>query len=224
METTITRTGLKPLEIRTVSVGFLLIGIVIAVTAVSYVLNMTFPYQWLVWGVGAAFAAVALLAFEWPRAFRRPGEVPDGRLRQFLLLAMPLAFLLGSQVCGLGVKACTAVCNVINLSLIGLATVTAIRLHRGQSVGAFLVPLVVLGLVPHCVCDAPINVLWHPMLGGLSPTCNVVPLAVVLFSLSALRGVRPHSSTALVVVLLGMIVFMAAGNALFGFPWQGCVD
>jgi len=66
METTIPRAGLKPLEIRTLSVGFLLVGIVIAVTAVSYVLNMTFPYQWLVWGVGAAFAAVALLAFEWP--------------------------------------------------------------------------------------------------------------------------------------------------------------
>jgi hypothetical protein len=74
------QTGLKPLEIRTISVGFLLVGLAIAVTAASYVLNMTFPYQWLVWIIGAAFAAVALLTLEWPRSFRNPGAVPEGKL------------------------------------------------------------------------------------------------------------------------------------------------
>ncbi len=53
----------------------------------------------------------------------------------------------------------------------------AIRLHKGQQVGIFLVPLVVVALVPHCVCHAPINTLWHRMLGGVAPTCEMVPLA-----------------------------------------------
>jgi hypothetical protein len=132
MENTIKRTGLKPLEVRTVVVGFLLSGIVIGVTALSYVLNMTFRYQFLVWVIGIAFAAVALLLLEWPRAFRSPpGELPKGRLRQFLLLAMPLAFVLDSQICGLGVKACSTLCNVISVSLIGLAPVSAVGILLG---------------------------------------------------------------------------------------------
>jgi hypothetical protein len=225
MENTIAQTGVKPLERRTIMVGFLLVGLAIAVTTVSYGLNMTFTLQWLVWIITAAFAGVALLTLEWPRAFRGlPGEVPEGWLRGFLLLAMPLAYVLGSQVCGLGLKACSVVCHAINLSLIGLATVTAVRLHRGQSVGAVLVPMVVLGLTPHCVCHAPINVLWHSALGGFSPTCNMVPLAATLFSVTALRGIRPRYSAALAGVMLGMIVFMAVGNPLVGFPWQGCVS
>jgi hypothetical protein len=222
MEATIARASWNPLEFRTLSLGFLLVGLAIAVTAVSYALNMTFSYQWLVWGVAAVFAAVALLALEWPRAVRRPGEVPGGRLRQLLLLSMPFAFVLSSQVCGLGTRACNTACHVINLSLIGLAAVTAIRLHRGRSVGAFLIPLVVVGLVPHCVCHAPINLIWHGMLGGVAPTCEMVPLAAALFAVSALRGVRPRSSTALVGAMFGVMVFIIVGGALFGFPWKGC--
>jgi hypothetical protein len=73
METTARQSTATPTEIRSASIGFILVGLGVAVTAVSYVLNMTFPLQWLVWTLGAAFAAVALLAFEWPRSFRRFG-------------------------------------------------------------------------------------------------------------------------------------------------------
>ena len=136
---------------------------------------------------------------------------------------MPLACVLGSQVCGLGLASCGIACTVINLSLIGLSTAPAIRIHRGQPIGAFLIPIVILALTPHCVCEAPINTIWHSVLGGYSPTCNMVPLAVTLFAVSALKGVRPRASAALAGMMLGMIVFMAVGNPLVGFPWPGCV-
>ena len=48
MTTTAAQTELKPLEVRTLIVGFVLVGIAVAVTTVSYLLNMTFVYQWLV--------------------------------------------------------------------------------------------------------------------------------------------------------------------------------
>ncbi len=54
------QTGLKPLEARTLHVGFILAGLVIAVTGVSYLLNMKFQPQFLVWIIGVAFIAVAL--------------------------------------------------------------------------------------------------------------------------------------------------------------------
>ena len=114
MSIAIARERLNPLEMGTLVVGFLITGIAIAVTTVSYALNMTFQYQWLVWVITAAFGAVALITLAWP-------------------------------------------------------------------------------------------------------------LAVTLFSVTALRGIRPRASAALSGVMTGMIVFMAVGNPLFGFPWAGCV-
>jgi hypothetical protein len=210
-------------ETRAASVGFILVGIGVAVTAVSYVLNMTFPLQWLVWGLGVAFAAVAILALEWPRSFLRIGAMPEGRVRLFLLLSMPIAFVLGSQVCGTGLKACTVACHVTNFASIALAGVTAIRAHRGHSVAPTLIPLIVVALVPHCVCSAPVNVIWHGVFGGYAPTCGMVPMAAVLFSVAALKGARPRLSATLTAVMLGVIAFMAVGNPLIGFPWEGCV-
>jgi hypothetical protein len=85
MTTAVAQTKLKPLEIRTLIVGFVLVGIAVAVTTVSYLLNMIFVYQWLVWIIGIAFAGVALITLEWTRAFRSPvGEAPGGWLRSAL--------------------------------------------------------------------------------------------------------------------------------------------
>ena len=64
MTTTVAQTELKPLEVRTLIVGFILVSLTVAVTTVSYFLNMTFVYQWLVWIIGIAFAGVALIALE----------------------------------------------------------------------------------------------------------------------------------------------------------------
>lgn len=224
MTSAVAQFGSETFERRTIVVGFVLVGIVIAVTAVSYLANMTFDYQFLVWVIGTAFLGVALLALEWPRAFREPvGEIPQGTLRGLLLVSMPLAYVLASQYCGLGFKACNAVCHATNLTLIGLTTITAIRLHRNQSIGGLLAATVVISLIPHCVCGAPINTVWHNVLGGYSPVCDAVPLAVTLFSVSALRGIRTRYSAAMVAMLLGVIVFIAVGNPAFGFPWKGCV-
>jgi hypothetical protein len=224
METSSTQTDLQPLEKQTMRIGFILAGIVIAVTAVSYLLNMTFTYQWMVWVIGVAFLAVALLTLEWTRALNNPlGETPMGTLRGLLLLAMPLAFILDSQICGLGLKACSVLCNVISFTLIGLSAVTAYRIYRNQSVGALLVPMVIIGLIPHCVCGAPINTIWQSIFGGYAPTCQVIPLAATLFSVAALRGVRTRWSAVLVGVLLAVTVFIVVGNPLFGFPWTGCI-
>ena len=209
---------------QTIVAGFVLAGIVIAVVAVSYLLNSPFLIKILVWVIGVAFAGVALLALAWPRAFRRPpSEAPTGNLRIFPLLAIPIAFVLDSQICGLGLKACTIVCHVLTYSLIGLATATAIQLYRGKSVGPLLVPMVVLSLIPHCVCQAPINTIWQGIFGGYVPAYYVIPLAATLFSISALRGVRTCWSAALVGVLLAVTVFIVVGNPLVGFPWQECV-
>jgi hypothetical protein len=204
--------------------GFFLAGIAIAITGVSYSIYMEFTYQWLVWVLAGAFVAVGLMTMEWPRGFRNQGEVPEGKLRQFLLVSMPLAFIVSSQVCGLGLRACNIVCHTTNLLLIVLAAVTAIRLHRGQTIGAVLVPMIIIALLPHCVCFAPINILWHRMMGGYAPTCEMMPLAAVLYSVAALRGVRPQLGTGLVVLLFVVMIFIIVGSILFGFPWQGCVD
>jgi hypothetical protein len=58
---------------------------------------------------------------------------------------------------------------------------------------------------------------------GAAPTCQVMPLAVTLFSISALRGVRVRHSAALAGVMLVVITFIAVSNPLLGFPWKGCV-
>jgi len=223
METAVEQPALTPRELRTLNAGFLLVGIAIGVTAVSYVLNMTFSVQWLVWVIGFAFAVVALLSLEWPRGFRATGPAAEGKLRSFLLLSMPLAYVLGSQICGPGLTACGPLCHATNLAGIVLAGATAYRLHRGQSISVFLIPLIAVSLIPHCTCSAPINVLWHGVLGDVAPTCGLVPLAAVLFAISAVRGVRTGMSATLATVLLAMIVFIAVGNPLLGFPWEGCV-
>ena len=217
-------TGPDAVEIRTASLGLVLAGLAIAVTGVSYIMYMVFPHQWLVWVVGLAFVAVGLLTAAWPLGLGRPGAMPDGKLRQYLIVSIPLAFVVSSQVCGLGFSACNATCHIANLVLIALAILTAVRLHRGQSVGALLAPMIVVGLIPHCVCHAPIDVLWHRAFLGFAPTCEMVPLAATLFSVAALRGVRPRSGSVLVGVLFAVMVFIIAGGLLFGFPWQGCVD
>jgi hypothetical protein len=216
--------GLKPLEVRTIQVGFVLAGLVIAVTGVSYLLNMEFQFQWLVWIIGVAFIGVGLITVEWLRAYRRPqGDVPKGGLRVFILLAMPLSYIIDSQICGLGLKACNTACHILSYLLLVLTAVVAIQLHRRKSVLPFLIPTIILSVVPHCTCHAPINTIWHSLFGGYAPTCFVMPLAVVLFSLTALRGFRARLSTILVVLMLIVITFCAVGNALFGFPWPGCI-
>jgi hypothetical protein len=216
---------MNPLELRTVQVGFVLAGLVIAVTGVSYLLNMEFQYQWLVWIIGVAFVAVGLITVEWLRAVRgAPGDEPGGGLRMFLLLAMPLSYIIDSQICGLGLKACNTACHILSYALLLLAAVVAIQLYRGKSIVPFLIPTVILSVVPHCGCHAPINIIWHSLFGGVAPTCFVMPLAVVLFSLTALKGFRTRLSTILVVLMLIVITFCAVGNALLGFPWQGCVQ
>lgn len=96
MKTTMMPSGLKPPEKGAVSIGFFLAGFAIVVTGLSYLIYMKFTYQWLVWAVGAAFLAVGILTIEWPRGLRNPGEVPQGKFRQLLLLSVPLAFILSS--------------------------------------------------------------------------------------------------------------------------------
>ena len=224
METATMQSDPKRLEVHILSAGFLLLGVAVAVTTASYVSNMAFSHQWLVWTVGVAFAAVALVALECPRALRHPTTLPRGRLRSILLLSIPLAFVLSSQVCGLGVVACSAACHTANLLLIGLGAVTAIRLHRDQPVVALLIPAIVVALVPHCICHAPINTVWHSLSGGYAPTCEMLPLGAMLFSVSALRGVRIHTGAMLVGVMYGVMLFIIVGGLLFGFPWQGCVN
>jgi hypothetical protein len=181
MDTALAQTRQDPLEKRSVMVGLLLSGVVIAVVAVSYLMNSEYPIRWLVWVIGVAFAAVAVLLIEWPRAYRGSiGEIPTGTFQQLLLISMPLGFVLDSQICGLGLKSCTILCNVISFSMIGLSTVTAFRIQRGQSIGAFVAPMVVVGLIPHCTCVAPINTIFQNVLGGYAPTCQVMPLAASL--------------------------------------------
>ncbi len=224
MEATEDRASPRLLETRTVRIGFLLVGIIIAVTAVSYALNGTFRYQWLIYAAAAGFIGLAVLALVWPRAYGRGhAEAPTGKLRAALLISMPVAFIAGSQICGVGLAACGAICHATNGALVVLAAIVSWRVMRSQRVGPLLAAIVVLSLVPHCVCHAPINVVWHSF-PGVSPACDAVPLAATLFAVTALRGVRPRASSVIALATLGLIVFIAAGNSILGFPWQGCVS
>lgn len=217
---------LTQFEIRILTIGFILTGILIGIVAVSYLINSPFSIRWLVWLVGIAFGAVALLLIEWPRAFKRAFKskreiVPKGRFRLFLLIAMPLAFILDSQICGLGLKACSTACNIISYSLIVLSIITAYRLHKDQPIGGIMIAIIVICVVPHCICEAPINEIWHNWI-GFAPTCQVIPLATTLFSITALKGIRTRFSAAMALLLLVVTVFIAVGNPLWGFPWKGC--
>jgi hypothetical protein len=225
MENQNKQTDKKTVEVITISVGLILTGLAIAITGVSYLLNMTFTYQWLVWIIGIAFVIVGLITIIWPLGFRAPGEtVPEGKFRFYLILSIPLAFIVSSQVCGLGLSACNTLCHLTNIALIILAIFTAIRIHRAQTIGGLLIPMVIIALIPHCVCFAPINTIWHSIFGGVAPTCEMMPLAASFFSIMALRGIRPQLSTLLVVIIFVVMVFIIIGGLLFGFPWQGCVN
>ncbi|MEE9553870.1 MAG: hypothetical protein V3W18_06185 [candidate division Zixibacteria bacterium] len=225
METASYQSNLKPLETRAIAVGLILVGLAIIITGISYLINMTFTYQWLVWAVGLTFIAVGSLTIESARRVRYPSESePKGRFRQILLFSIPCAFILSSQVCGLGIRACNTVCHLSNLSLIALAVITAIRLYRRQSVGGILIPMVVIGLIPHCVCHAPINVLWHSILGGVSPACEMIPLAASLIAVMALRGIRIRPGSVLIAIFFGVMIFIIIGGLFLKFLWQGCVD
>lgn len=161
---------------------------------------------------------------EWMRAFRlNPGKLPSGGIRKSLILAMPLSYIIDSQICGLGLKACNTACHALSWVLLVLAVTMAIQLIRNKPIVFFLIPIVILSLIPHCTCHAPINTIWHSFFEGIAPTCFVMPLAVVLFSLTALRGFRTRLSLIFVVLMLIVITFCAVGNPLFGFPWQGCI-
>ena len=81
MTTTVAHSELKSLEIRTLIIGFILVGIAVAVTSISYLLNMTFVYQWMVWIIGIDIAGAALITLEWAHAIRSPaGEDPGSWL------------------------------------------------------------------------------------------------------------------------------------------------
>jgi hypothetical protein len=225
MEAPNRQNDLDLLEAWTLSVGFILTGFAIGVTGVSYLVNMIFPYQWLVWIVGFAFVGVAILTISWPLALRKPKKVPPQKnSRQILILSIPLAYILSSQVCGLGFQACNAICHITNLVLVILGIVAAYRLYRALSFGWILIPMIVISLIPHCVCHAPINVLWHSMLCGVSPACEMIPLAVTLYAIVAVHGIRPRSSSVLVILLFAVMIFIIVGGFLWEFPWSGCVD
>ncbi|MEE9456500.1 MAG: hypothetical protein V3W11_05050 [bacterium] len=224
METTTRYSEMKPLERWAASVGLVLAGVAIAVTGVSYIANSPFPVRGLVWLIGVAFVAVGLLTVVWPAALRRTGEAPKGGLRTFFLVSIPLAFIVSSQVCGIGLRACNATCHITNVVLIVLAVIAAVLLARGRPVGWFLVPMVFIALIPHCVCLAPINTLWHRFLCGAAPTCEMIPLAITLFAVAGVRGSLPRSNAVLITLLFVVMLFIIVGGLLWGFPWGGCVD
>lgn len=221
MATAFAQASAEALETRVVAIGFWLAGIVIGIAAVSYVLYSPYPNGFLVWVVGGVFAGLALSTFEWPRAFRSPVmEMPQGGRQAFLLLTIPAAYTLAPMLCGPGLKTCTALGVFLSLSLIGLAWVTSLRLYEGGFVGHLLVPLVVLSIIPHCVCDAPTNTILRSLFGGYAPNSFVLPLATTLFAVAGLRGVRTRWTIPLVAVLLAVNILVVAGSLLFGFPWD----
>jgi hypothetical protein len=221
MTSAVAQVGSEWLETRVVAIAFWLSGIVIGVAAVSYVLYSPFPIEVLVWVVGAVFAGLALLSFEWPWAFRSlPREVPEGGRQAFLLLSIPAGYILAPVLCGPGLKTCTPLGVALGLSLMGLAWVTALRLYEGESVGHLLVPMAVLSLVPHCVCPAPTNMVLRSVFGGYAPNSFVLPLVTTLFAVAGSRGVRTRWSTRLVAVLLAVNIAVLVGSHFLGFPWE----
>lgn len=221
MTSAIAQMSSERLEVRVAAIGFVLSGIVIGVAAVSYALYSPFPIEFLVWVVAAVFAGLALLALEWPRAFRSvQRQVPEGKRQAFLLLSIPATYILAPTLCGIGLETCTAVGVFLSLSLMGLAWLTCLRLYEGESVGHLLAAMVVLSLVPHCVCDAPTNTILRSVFGGYAPNSFVLALTTTLFAVGGLRGVRPQWSARLVAVLLAVNIVVLVGSMFVGFPWE----
>lgn len=81
MDAIYVRREIRPLEKWTLIIGFILAGLAIAVTTVSYGQNMTFQYQWLVWVITGAFGVAALATVLWSGSLGRLSEIPEGRLR-----------------------------------------------------------------------------------------------------------------------------------------------
>jgi len=212
------------LENLTIRIGFILAGAIITVTGISYGMHSPFQIRPLVWLIAIAFICIGLISLEWPRAFGgSPHKIPKGNQKLFLLAAIPFSFILDSQICGLGLMACSTTCNLISFATIALAIILALRINQDKPVAIVLIPIVILSVIPHCICDAPINTIWRNLFNGVAPTCYIIPLATTLFALTALRGRRSRLSTILVVVMLVVTLFIAIGNPLFGFPWEGCV-
>lgn len=222
---TMTETGsFDKWEIPVMMTGFILAGIAIVITGVSYLIYMEFKQEWLVWLIGGAFIVVGLVTVTWARELRTDNATPRGTPHILLILTIPVAFIISSQVCGLGLRACNSVCHITNFSLILLGLITTYRLYRGHKIGLLLLPMVVIGLIPHCVCHAPINTVWHGFMSGVAPTCEMMPVAASLFVVASMRGIRNRISISMVLVLLVVMVFIIAGGLFWGFPWQGCVD
>jgi hypothetical protein len=207
-----------------IRIGFILAGTIITITGISYGIHSPFQIKPLVWLIAIAFTCIGLISLEWAWAFGgSPGKIPKGNQKLFLLAAIPFSFILDSQICGLGLMACSTTCNLISLATIALALILAFRINRDKPIVIVLVPIVILSTIPHCICDAPINTIWRNLFNGVAPTCYIIPLATTLFALTALRGRRSRLSTIFVVVMLIITLFIAVGNPLFGFPWEGCV-
>lgn len=205
------------------SAGFLLTAFVITVTTVSFATHTTFRPAWLVWAATVGFVGVALVAGLWAWRSAVAAVESAGAAPSWLVAAIPLGFVVNSQVCGPGLTACSVPCALINLGLIGLGAVLALRLHRALPIGPVpVVALAALGLVPHCVCDVNANVLWRSSI-GLSPACEAPAVALALLGLVTARGLWPRAGSVAVAALFAMIVFMALGTHLLGFPWQSCI-
>ena len=224
MENSEVQGRLSKLEEKTLIVGLILSGIAIIFTAASYVVSITFSAMWLVWLVGLVFAAVGFSVLESVGGFENVSKLPEGNHRKILIYSIPASFILSSQTCGLGLQACSIACHVINILLILIALFIAYRIQKGQKAGIILAPLVVIAMIPHCICNTPINSLWHSLFNGVSPVCELLPLTASLLAISALHGIRPRSKSTLAAIIFVLMLLIIVGGLMFGFPWQGCVD
>lgn len=122
MTTAVAQTKLKPLEIRTLIVGFILVGIADAVTTVRYLLNMIFVYQWLVWIICIAFAGVALITLEWIRAYRSPAvEAPGGFSLTCNMVPLGVTLFSVATLKGVCTKASAAISGVLSGMIVFMA-------------------------------------------------------------------------------------------------------
>jgi len=211
-------------EIPALKVGFILAGLAITITGVSYLIYMEFPQQWLVWIVGTAFIVVGLVTIAWSVGLSFKSNMQNNKSQKFLILSIPAAFVLSSQVCGIGLGACSTVCHITNALLIIMGIMVMIRLNRSQNVGLLLVPMVVISLTPHSYSTEPRkegNVMKRILLGMLV----VVSFAGMTYAQDPgdpLGAGREFGNGANGVVLLTRVASgQSAKHVLYGFATAG---
>jgi hypothetical protein len=154
------------------------------------------------------------------------GDLPPLALgkgqRAALAFAIPVGLTASIMDCmGLEFRGCTTICNLlVQVASPALSALVLLQLATGRrGLLTAASALLLLFIVPNCVCYNPVNGPWIDLLGK-SPACFAGSFAVSLLALGALRTGRMAVASITIVWLTNatMLAFFV-GHHFYGVPW-----